>query len=77
MDRNLALELVRATEEVRVLEEAVKDEEFKLVDQDVIPEEAEKRLKELQVALNRARSEKVRLQQAYDALVAEFRHTEA
>jgi len=69
-------ELVRATEEVRTLEESVKDEEFKLVDQDVIPEEAEKRLKELQVALNRARSEKVRLQQAYDALVAEFRHTE-
>ena len=74
--RSAGAELIRATEEVKVLEESVKAEEFLMIDQDVIEEISNRRLKELRVALNRARSEKVRLQDAYNALVAEFRHTE-
>ncbi len=74
--REAADELVKISDQVKSLEIQVKAEEMLLVDQDVIPPEAEKRLKELQVALNRAISEKERLQGAYNDLVAEFRQTE-
>ena len=69
-------ELVKITDQVKALEEAVRTEEFLLVDQDVIPEENEKRLKELQVARNRAKAEQQRIQGVYNGLVAEFRQTE-
>ena len=69
-------ELVRASDQVKLLDEAIRTEELLLVDQDVIPEENEKRLKDLQVARNRAIAEKERLQVAYNTLVAEFRQTE-
>ena len=71
--REAAAELVEISDQVKSLEIAVRTEEQLLVDQDVIPEETEKRLKELQVARNRAIAEKERLQDAYNTLVAEFR----
>ena len=70
--REASADLIRITGEVHILEEAVKDEELKIVDQDVIPDESKKRLDELNVALNRARSERDRRQRAYDTLAAEF-----
>jgi len=69
-------ELVRITGEVKALEEAVRTEEFLLVDADVIPADAEKRLKELRVSLNRAISERERIQEEYNSLVAQFKRTE-
>ena len=66
-------ELVRITGEVKSLREAVRNEELLLVDQEVIPEENEKRLKDINVALNRAIAEQERIQSDYDALVAEFK----
>ena len=73
---NAANELVKITETIRLLEESVRNERLLLVDQDVIPEENEKRLKDLNVALNRAKSEKQRLQDSYNSLVAEFKQAE-
>ncbi|KKN22385.1 hypothetical protein LCGC14_0915770 [marine sediment metagenome] len=74
--KKAAAELVRISDEVKSLEIAVRTEEQLLVDQDAIPPETEERLKELQVALNRARAEEERLQDAYNTQVAEFRQTE-
>jgi len=65
-------DLVRATDQVKLLEEASKNEQIQLVDQDVIPDEAKQRLDEINVALNRARSERARAQVAFDTLAAEF-----
>lgn len=75
--REAADDLVRISDEVRLLQDGVRTEKMLLVDMDVIPEENEKRLKDLQVALNRAIAEKQRLQDVYNTLVAEFRQAEA
>ncbi len=74
--REAAAELVKISDQVNVLGIAVRTEELLLIDADAIPEENEKRLRDLQVALNRARAEKERLQADYNTLVAEFRQTE-
>lgn len=70
-------ELVQISTQVKTLQDELRREELLQVDQDVIPEDAEKRIKELTVAKNRAVSEKERIQSAYNALVAEFRQTES
>lgn len=65
-------ELIQITGEVKLLEEAAKNEDRQLVDQEVIPDEAKERLDEINVALNRARSEEIRIRAEYDTLAAEF-----
>jgi len=67
-------ELVKATAEVESLNSAIAGEEAKLIPGEELPEEATARLKELQVARNRAESERTRLQLEYDKLLAEWRH---
>lgn len=68
-------DLVRISEEVKSLEEAVKAEELKLADQDVIPDETKQSLTDAQVALNRALAEKARIQAEFDTEVAKFKQT--
>jgi hypothetical protein len=69
-------ELVRITAEVQALEESARAEEFSQVDADVIPADAAERLKEINLAKNRALAEQLRIQQEYNGLVAEFKQTE-
>ncbi|KKM08104.1 hypothetical protein LCGC14_1727300, partial [marine sediment metagenome] len=71
--REASNDLVRISGEVEILEGSVKDLDLQVIDQDVIPDETKARLIEVNVALNRARSEKVRLQREFDTLAAEFR----
>ncbi len=68
-------DLVQITDEVKSLEEAVRAEGQAIINVDIVPDETKARLVELNVALNRARSEKNRLQAAFDTLVAEFKQT--
>lgn len=72
-----ALEVVRLTGEVKSLDEAVTKEKATLLDTEILPEEATKRLKELEVTRNRARAELARVNTDYKALLAEFRHKAA
>jgi len=65
-------ELVRITDQIKLLEDQEKVEERLLVDPDTAPDEALSRLDEITVALNRARSERNRLQRDFDTLAAEF-----
>ena len=68
-------ELVKITAEVQSLEEAARAEEFALHDADVVPEDSTQRLQDINLAKNRALAEQQRIQQNYDALVAEFKQT--
>lgn len=71
--RQAAQELVRVSREVATLELAVASERRQLTDPETAPESAKKKLNEFQVALNRARAEKERLQLKYDSLVAAWK----
>jgi len=66
-------DLVRITAEVQSLEEAARAEDVVHIDADVLPADAAKRIQEINLAKNRALAEQQRIQQAYDALVAEFK----
>lgn len=68
-----AAEVVRMTDEVKSLQQAVEAEQAKLVDDENLPEAATERLKEIQVALHRAESELQRVTSEYKAQVAEWR----
>ncbi len=68
-------ELVRITAEVKSLEEAARAEEFTQHDADVIPEDSAGRLRDINLAKNRALAEQQRIQQNYNALVAEFKRS--
>lgn len=70
----VAKEVVKLTKDVDTLSEAIKDEEGRLIPEEVLPQEATARLKELQVARNRAQSELSRVKQHYEALLAAYRH---
>ena len=72
--KNAANELIRVRAEVVHLRTAVEEEKEKLVSEEPLPEEATKRLKELQVTLHRAEAELTRVQNKYDAMVAEWKH---
>ena len=69
-------ELVRITDDVASLEESVRVEGLTIINLEIVPDESKARIVELNVALNRARSEKIRLQNEFNALVAEFRQAE-
>lgn len=67
-------EVVRVTGEVETLNRAIADEERGLVEEEVLPEEATKRLKQLRVKRNRALATLQTAKLEYDRLVAEWRH---
>ncbi len=62
------------TNELEALNRSIAEEEKGLIPVEEIPEEAAARLKELQVARNRAISELERTKSEYDRLVAEWKH---
>jgi len=68
-------ELVRVKLEVDALERAVAGESRLHIPDEGVPPAAVKKLKELQVALNRARAELERVQLNYNSLVARWKHT--
>ena len=74
--RQAAAEVVKLTKDLEILQALVKEEETKLVKEDVLPAEATARRDELRVTLHRAESTLATAQGHYDALVAEWRHKE-
>jgi len=72
--KKAADEVVRITGEVEALERSVAEEKRKLIEGEVVPEAATKRLTALQVALHRAESELARVKTDYDIKLAEWRH---
>ena len=72
--KTAADEVVKLTAEVEALERSIVEEKRGLIDQEVIPEEATKRLKSLQVKRNRAIAKQEKAKSEYDRLVAEWRH---
>ena len=74
--KDLALKLVEATAEVDQLRKALKAEEAEFEDEEIAPAESKVKLKELRLAVNRAESERVRIQGDYDSLKAQFKHSE-
>lgn len=69
-------EVIRLGAEVDALRNATEDEEAKLIPDQPLPEEATKRLKELEVALHRAEAELAAAQDHYKAVMAEWRQKE-
>lgn len=69
-----ANEVVRLTREVERLREAIEAEERRLVDQDILPEEATAKRTELQVSLRQAEAELQRMRSDYERLLAAWRH---
>ena len=69
-----AAEVVRLTKEIESLLTAVKEEKAGLIEEEVLPEKATERLKQLQVALHRAEAELARAKSAYDEQLAIYRH---
>ena len=72
--KTAAAEVVRLTAEVEALTQSIEEEERGLVAEEVLPEEATKRLKSLQVKRNRAESKLSAAKSEYDRLVAEWKH---
>jgi hypothetical protein len=67
-------EVVRLTNEVETLNRTIVAEERGLVEEEVLPEEATKRLKQLRVTRNRAQAELDHARSEYERLVAEWKH---
>ncbi|MBW2673611.1 MAG: hypothetical protein JRD89_09395 [Deltaproteobacteria bacterium] len=74
--RQAAAEVVKLTKDLEILKTRVREEEAKLVKEEVLPAEATARRDELRVALHRAEAALAAAQTNYDALVAEWRHKE-
>ena len=74
--RQAAGKVVKFTKDLEILQAMVREEEAKLVKEEVLPAEATARRDELRVALHRAESTLAATQTDYDALVAEWRHKE-
>ena len=72
-----AAELTRVTAEVEALRQLQKEERDKLADDEVLPAEATVRLDEVTRSLLHAEAELFRVRTDYNALLAEWRHTEA
>ncbi len=67
-------EVIRLTREVESLLRSIKDEERKLIGQEILPAEATARLTEIRASLHRAESELARVKTDYNIKVAEWRH---
>ena len=74
--RQAAAEVVKLTKDLEILQDLVREEEAKLIKEEVLPAEATARRDELRVALHRAEATLAAAQSHYDALVAEWRHKE-
>ena len=72
--RQAAGEVVKLTKDLEILQTLVREEEAKLVKEEVLPAETTARRDELRVALHRAESTLFTAQSHYNALVAEWRH---
>ena len=72
--KTAAAEVVRLTGEVAALELSIVEEKRGLIEDEVLPEETTKRLKELQVKCNRAIATLEKAKSEYDRLVAEWKH---
>lgn len=72
--KKAADEVVKLTKEVEALSRSIEEEEGKLIDVEVLPEETTARLTELQVARNRAIAELERVKSEYDARLAEWKY---
>ena len=71
--RKAAAEVVKFTKDLEILQAMVREEEAKLVKEEVLPAEATARRDELRVALHRAEATLAEAQGNYDTLVAEWR----
>jgi len=74
--RQAGAEVVKFTKDLGILQARVREEEAKLVREEVLPAEATARRDELRVTLHRAEATLAAAQSHYDALVAEWRHKE-
>jgi len=72
--KKAAAEVIRVTEEIEALQAAIKEEEDKLLDAEVLPAEATARRDELRVTLHRAEAELERIKSEYSRRLAEWRH---
>ena len=72
--KKAADEVVRITGEVAALEESIKEESRGMIEGQVLPEPATRKLKKLQVTKNRAIAELERVKSEYQRLVAEWKH---
>lgn len=68
--------VVKFTKDLEILQALVREEEAKLVKEEILPAEATARRDELRVAFHRAEATLAEAQAHYDALVAEWRHKE-
>jgi hypothetical protein len=67
--------VVRVTGEIEALERAIAEERRTIVDEDILPAPAAKRLKGLTLKLHRAESELTRVHLEYNKQLAEWRHS--
>jgi len=74
--RKAAAEVVKLAKDLEILRDLVREEEAKLIKEEVLPAEATARRDELRVALHRAEATLATAQSHYDALVTEWRHKE-
>lgn len=72
--RQAAGEVVKLAKDLEALQDALEEEERKLVKEEVLPEAATAKRDELRVTLHRAEAELARARSNYDRLVAEWRH---
>jgi len=72
--KQLGAEVVRLTAEVDALQKSIKDEQGKLVPDEIVPAAATVRVKKLQATLHKAQVELARVQTDYNAKIAEWRH---
>ena len=69
-----AAEVVRVTQEIEALNRSIVEEKRGLVGEEILPAEATRRLKGLQVKLHRAEAELARVKTEYESKLAEWRH---
>jgi len=72
--KRAAREVVKLTRDLGLLQAAVKEEEAKLIEVDVLPAKATAKRDELRVSLHRAEAELSAAKTNYDTLLAEWRH---
>lgn len=72
--KKAADEVIRVTGEVESLQRSIEEEKRGLVEEEVLPAAATKRLKKLQVSLHRAEAELAMAKSEYDSKLAEWRH---
>ena len=72
--KQVAQEVVKLTKDVDALQAAIKEEEAKLIPEEVLPLGATAKRDELRVTLHRAESALAAAQTNYNSLLAQWRH---